>query len=74
MDEVTQWEFRVGFKHLFVGNPATTVCSLAPPELVEELIANSDVEVPDTATCWLCLALEDWAKKQQIEFGPRAFR
>ena len=53
-----RWEFRAGFKHLMVDAPARSVCSRASPELIEELIANSDVDVPDTATCWLCLALE----------------
>ena len=51
------WAFRAGFKHLFTGQPARTACSQASPELVEDLIANSKVPVPDTATCWLCLAI-----------------
>ena len=55
----TSRKFRGGFKHLFTGRPAKTVCSQASPERVEDLIANSDVPVPDTATCWLCLAIED---------------
>ena len=54
-----KWKFRAGFRHMFTGQPARSACSQASPELVEDLIANSDVPVPDTADCWLCLTIAD---------------
>ena len=52
-----KWEFRAGFKHLMVGHPRRSLCSQADPDLVNSLIVQSQVPVPDVATCWLCLAV-----------------
>ena len=57
MDRRT-WVFRAGFKHIFTGSPATALCSSAPASLVDDQVVNSDVDVPDVATCWLCLAID----------------
>ena len=61
----TTWEFRAGFKHRFTGNPPRTLCSQASPDLLEKLVDESDVPVPDTPTCWLCLAIMDWMSSSQ---------
>ena len=73
MVEVVNEAFRAGFKHLFIGQPARSVCSFARDELVDEMYEKSEVDVPDTPTCWLCLALEDWAKKQGLPLDSSSF-
>ena len=72
MGEVVR-AYRAGFEHLFIGSPARSVCSLAKGELVDEMYEKSEVDVPDTPTCWLCLALEDWAEKQGLPLNPTTF-
>lgn len=73
MVEVTGWRFRAGFRHLFIGQPARSICSLAKKGLVDEMVDESPVEVPETPTCWLCLAIEDWARKRRKPLDPSAF-
>ena len=66
------WEFDAGLKHLFVGRPRKAICILALTHLAGELAENSEVEVPDTSTCWLCLAIEDWAAKEGVSVESAA--
>lgn len=60
------WDLEAAFKHLLIGLPPTPVCVLALTKLVGELVDDSEVEVSDTSTCWLCLAIEDWAARQGV--------
>ena len=58
------WDFDASFKHLMIGRPSVPVCIMALTWLVEQIVESSEVEVPDTDTCWRCLAIEDWATKE----------